>query len=110
MSLSAIISIGGSLIIVIIASLTLNYKTKKELEYKNDERWLAIKDKVNKKLASYHVFLLACTGVAKIVGTIIGGSEIVYVNFEIMVTVIFVMLASRDLVELFLLGKYDKTM
>jgi len=110
MSLNSIISISGSLIVLIITILATKYKTKKEGEYKNDERWLAIKDEASKKLSNYHVFLLASTGVAMVVGTILGGDEILYVNFEIMIMVIFVMLASRDLAELFLLRKYDKTM
>lgn len=110
MSLTTIISVGGSLIVLVIVTLAGNYKQKKDSEYKNDERWLAIKDKVNKKLASYHGFLLACTVVAMVVGTIMSGREILYVNFEIMIMTIFVILASRDLVELFFLRKYDETM
>lgn len=110
MSLGSIILIGVIFIIFIISILAGNYKERKDSEYKNDERWLAIKDKVNKKLATYHGFLLFCTAVAMAVGTIISGNEILYVDFERMIMVIFLMLVSRDLVELFFLRKYDGTM
>jgi len=110
MSLTSIISIAGSLIVLVMSTLLTKHKAKKDSEYRNDERWLSIKNKATKGLNHYHVFLLASTALAMIVGTIWGGREVLYVNFEITIMVIFVMLASRDLVELFLLRQYDKSM
>jgi len=110
MNLEEIISIGGSLIVVIISLLAVSYKSKKDAEYKNDERWLAIKDKASKNLNYYYVFLMFLVLVATIVGRILGGMETLYVNFHIMITVVFVMLGSVGLMEYFLLRKYDKNM
>lgn len=110
MSLNSIITIGGSIVVLIMTMLSAKYRTKKDCEYKNDERWLSVKDKASKKLAHYHLFLVATTGIAMIVGTIIGGSDGLYVNFEIIIMIVFVLLAGRDLAELFILRKYDKTM
>jgi len=110
MSLNSIILLIGSLIVFVMTWFASSYEMKKNNVYKNDERWLAVKSKTNEQLQHYHVFLLAITVIAMIVGTIIGGNEGLYVNFEMMIMVIFVILASRDLAKLFLLRKYDKTM
>jgi len=92
------------MVVLIISLWAIDYKSK------NDERWLSVKDKASQELRHYHTFLLALTVASMIVGTILGGMETVYVNFEIMIMVIFVLLGSRELAELFLLRKYDKTM
>jgi|GEM_PF-2250992 len=106
----SIISIGGSTLAFVFISTTAKYKLSMESMYKNDERWQSIVANVNKKLYGYHVFLVGLTVIVMIVGTIVGGDENLYINFQFMIMAIFVILASRDLVELFLLRKYDRTM
>ena len=104
-----IFSIGGSTIAFVFIATTAKYKLTMENAYKNDERWQSIVTTVNKKLYNYHVFLIGVTVCVMITGTIWAGDGSFYVNFEMMLMAIFVILASRDVVELFLLRKYDKS-
>jgi len=87
-----------------------NYKSKKECEYKNDERWQAIVAQVNKNLYNYHDFLIILTVLAIALPIVFADTSTWYVNYERVVTTIFYILFSRNIIELIQLHVYDKKM
>jgi len=99
-------------VITLIAILCLqNYKSKKECEYKNDERWQAIVAQVNKNLYKYHDFLIVLTSLALVIPIVLFTDRITwYIHYERVITIIFFVLSSRNIIELIQLRIYDKTM
>jgi len=83
------------------------YKSKKECEYKNDERWHAIVARVNKNLYHYNDLLIALTALAMIVPFLFTDASTWYVNYERVTTIIFFILSSRNIIELIQLHVYD---
>ena len=93
--------------IAFFVSLAANqeYKRKKECEYKKDERWSLVQDKADKIISKYYEWLIAIVAIGTVALVFVDLE--VYLSLDRVFSILFIMLTSRYIVELFALRFYD---
>jgi len=97
------------IVILIIAGsfIYLNgYKTTKQRVYKDDERWQAIQNQVNKICYDFNNILICLVSIGIFISTIINDLDI-YLSLDRALIFAFLGLTSRNLVELIALHFYN---
>ena len=96
------------IILIILGSVIyLNgYKTNKQREYKDDERWQAIQNQVNKICYKFNNILIYLISIGILISIMIGDLDI-YLSLDRALMFAFLGLTSRDLVELIALHFYN---